>query len=222
MKHPIFVICLICSFCAACKCDPGGSDNRNCFKYLGNCRCVSGVEGKKCNRYHFFCMFVCFFFLHFWLQKHEANSSAKSRGGKAFLRPWQALLGSVSKDQVEDTENVNWKFVDSLKSFGSQNVPKVLNMSGMEMRRKKKHWSSSAYVTRTTPVLTMLAQLQNSWWWEENDYEMHKKWEMRMQCVQKYSFFIASVFVVAFKMLKGCLTSNFVLEKDDSLHLEQT
>lgn len=37
-----------------------------------------------------------------------------------------------------------------------------ISMSGVEMRRKKKHLSSSAYVTRTTPLLTMLAQLQNS------------------------------------------------------------
>ena len=66
-EHPIIVICLLCSFCAACKCDPGGSDNKNCFKYLGNCRCVSGVEGKKCNRYYFFFVptFVSFFMFFF-------------------------------------------------------------------------------------------------------------------------------------------------------------
>ncbi|KAJ7326565.1 Laminin subunit [Desmophyllum pertusum] len=35
--------------CKACKCDPGGSVSRNCFKHLGDCQCVSGVKGKKCN-----------------------------------------------------------------------------------------------------------------------------------------------------------------------------
>ena len=38
----------------------------------------------------------------------------------------------------------------------------TISMTGVEMRRKKEHLSSSAYVTRTTPLLTMLAQLQNS------------------------------------------------------------
>lgn len=35
--------------CKACKCDPGGSVSRNCFKHLGDCQCVSGVKGRKCN-----------------------------------------------------------------------------------------------------------------------------------------------------------------------------
>lgn len=35
--------------CKACKCDPGGSVRKNCFKHLGNCQCISGVRGKKCD-----------------------------------------------------------------------------------------------------------------------------------------------------------------------------
>lgn len=35
----------------ACKCDPGGSVNMNCFKHSGDCSCVTGVRGKKCDRY---------------------------------------------------------------------------------------------------------------------------------------------------------------------------
>ncbi|PFX27901.1 Laminin subunit alpha [Stylophora pistillata] len=38
----------------ACKCDPGGSVGKSCVKHLGNCQCISGVRGKKCDRATYF------------------------------------------------------------------------------------------------------------------------------------------------------------------------
>ena len=96
----MIVICLLCSFCAACKCDPGGSDNKNCFKYLGNCRCVSGVEGKKCNRYFFFLflclfLFLCYvFFFLFAFLTPEARSKVKCKKSK-WEGIFEALAGAI-------------------------------------------------------------------------------------------------------------------------------
>ena len=48
------MMCLLFCFLfnvVACKCDPGGSVNMNCFKHSGDCSCVTGVRGKKCDRY---------------------------------------------------------------------------------------------------------------------------------------------------------------------------
>ena len=94
-EHPIIVICLLCSFCAACKCDPGGSDNKNCFKYLGNCRCVSGVEGKKCNRYYFFCSYVCFFFYVFFFLFAFLTPEARSKL-KCIKPKWEGIFEALA------------------------------------------------------------------------------------------------------------------------------
>ena len=41
----LYCMCLI----SACNCDPEGSHDMQCDDY-GNCPCIDGVEGKRCDR----------------------------------------------------------------------------------------------------------------------------------------------------------------------------
>ena len=180
-EHPLIVICLLCSFRVACKCDPGGSNNRNCFKYLGNCRCISGVEGKKCNRYCLFCLFVSFF-LVFLFRILDSRSTKQTQGQSKLEGDFWSLDSRLSKARsMTQTRNVNWKFLDYFKLFGLQNVHKLLVWAVWRWEEKRKeslcprHPHNCKTVDNRTRTIAKLRNVQ-------------KMRNAQVQSAQKYSF----------------------------------
>lgn len=84
-------MCLLLCFLfnvVACKCDPGGSVNMNCFKHSGDCSCVTGVRGKKCDRYRWDLFRSCLSILYPSIYNFL-------RGG---VGSWRRIMGCSSLD----------------------------------------------------------------------------------------------------------------------------
>lgn len=86
-------MCLLLCFLfnvVACKCDPGGSVDMNCFKQSGDCSCVTGVRGKKCDRYRWDLFRSCLSILYLSIYNFL-------RGGGG-VGGWRRIMGCSSLD----------------------------------------------------------------------------------------------------------------------------
>lgn len=87
-------MCLLLCFLfnvVACKCDPGGSVNMNCFKHSGDCSCVTGVRGKKCDRYRWDLFRSCLSILYPSIYNFL-------RWGGGGVGGWRRIMGCSSLD----------------------------------------------------------------------------------------------------------------------------
>lgn len=87
-------MCLLLCFLfnvVACKCDPGGSVNMNCFKHSGDCSCVTGVRGKKCDRYRWDLFRSCLSILY-----PSIYNFLRCGGGG--VGGWRRIMGCSSLD----------------------------------------------------------------------------------------------------------------------------